>query len=120
MSMKWIFSSMLLNFYRSIAQKQKQTQLSSNTHIPPGTLDAADFPITAPVAVTFGVDTVFVASVGVTVALPIDGYADCVGNVTPLNASTMNVTELFMYGVPERMPYDRCGKNDVPFPHICL
>lgn len=83
-------------------------------------MDAPDFPI-APVGVALGVDTVFVASDGVNVALLAltDGYGDWVGNVTPLNASTMNVTELFMYGVPGRS-YVRCGKNDVPFPHICL
>jgi len=81
-------------------------------------LDAPDFPI-APVDAALGVDTVFVASDGVNVALLAltDGYGDWVGNVTPLNASAMNVTELFMYGVPGRS-YVRCGKSDVPFPHI--
>ena len=62
---------------------------------------------------------VFVASDGITVAPlgVIDGYADCVGSATPLNASTMNVTDSFMNGSDGR-PYDKCGSKVVPFPQI--
>jgi hypothetical protein len=71
------------------------------------------------VAVAVGVDTVFVASDGMPVAPlgAIDGYADCVGNATLLNASTMNVTESFINGSDGRT-YDRCGRKPVPLPHI--
>jgi len=81
-------------------------------------LDLPPFPV-VPVAVALGVDTVFVASDGITVAPlgAIDGYADCVGNATPLNASTMNVTDSFMNGSDGR-PYDKCGSKVVPFPQI--
>jgi hypothetical protein len=81
-------------------------------------LDLPPFPV-VPVAVALGVDTVFIASDGITVAPlgAIDGYADCVGNATPLNASTMNVTDSFMNGSDGR-PYDKCGSKVVPFPQI--
>jgi hypothetical protein len=74
-----------------------------------------------PVAVAFGADTAFVAADGATVAVSLlgatDGYADCVGNATPLNASTMNVTESFINDSVGR-PYDKCGRKVVPFPQI--
>jgi hypothetical protein len=96
-------------------QNQNQTQPSSDTKSPSRAilLAAQELPVLFedPEAVVLAVCEVFVDDEAADTA--IDGYADCVGNGFPSNASTINFTESFIYGVPG-VSYDRWGTNDVP------